>query len=174
MERKYRLNKEDFIILPSGKKLFRIISTKDFADVKVGDAGGYVESERNLSQLEHCWIYDNAKVFAQAAIFNDAQIRDNAEVSNTVVIANNAVVCGNSKISGKIIISDYSRVQDNVIISNSTEVLTAVFGNSQIKDNVRLIDILYVSNAVLSGDSIYTDSAKILGNGTNKIKVINL
>ena len=37
-------------------------------DIKKGDLGGYVESERNLSQYDNCWIYDNAIVFGNAKV----------------------------------------------------------------------------------------------------------
>ena len=38
-----------------------LLSEKDVReDVHQGDLGGFVESERNLSQEGSCWIYDNA------------------------------------------------------------------------------------------------------------------
>ena len=68
MEKKYEL-------IPSDKEgLYRIKALRDFNDVKKGDIGGYVESEKNLSQLGDCWIYDNARVH------NNAQVCDNAIV----------------------------------------------------------------------------------------------
>ena len=41
--------------------LHRIRALQDVReDVHQGDLGGFVESERNLSQEGSCWIYDNA------------------------------------------------------------------------------------------------------------------
>lgn len=48
MEKKYRLLKDDTIIV-GGKTLYRIEALRDFADVKKGDKGGYVEEEEMLS-----------------------------------------------------------------------------------------------------------------------------
>lgn len=44
-------------------RLFRIRATKDFEDVKIGDFGGFVQNESNLSQEGDCWIYDEAREF---------------------------------------------------------------------------------------------------------------
>ena len=56
MDKKYELIPSDI------EGLFRIKALKDFNDVKKGDIGGYIQSENNLSQLDDCWIYDNAVV----------------------------------------------------------------------------------------------------------------
>jgi hypothetical protein len=51
---KYKLT-ENFIEY-KGKKLYQIQSLKNFSDVAVGELGGYIESEKNLSQEGDCWI----------------------------------------------------------------------------------------------------------------------
>ena len=65
MERKkYKLTeecKEHF-----GRKLYRIKALIDFGDVKAGDLGGYIESEKNLSHNDNCWVYGNARVYGNA------------------------------------------------------------------------------------------------------------
>ena len=52
MENKYKLTEES--INYCGKTLYRIEALKDFANVKKGDKGGYVEKEDNLSQEGDC------------------------------------------------------------------------------------------------------------------------
>lgn len=47
---KYKLTDET--ILYDTIKLYRIEALKDFSDVK---AGGFVQSENNLSQYGNCW-----------------------------------------------------------------------------------------------------------------------
>ena len=64
---KYKLTEECITI--SNKKLYRIEALKDFADIKKGDKGGFVESEDNLSQTRNCWISDNAKVYDYACLY---------------------------------------------------------------------------------------------------------
>lgn len=44
MEKKYRLLENDTITV-GGRTLYRIEALRDFADVKKGDKGGYIEKE---------------------------------------------------------------------------------------------------------------------------------
>lgn len=57
-----------------GKTLYRIKALKSFSNVTKGDLGGYVQSDKNLSQIGNCWIYGNAKVFGKAVISGNARI----------------------------------------------------------------------------------------------------
>ncbi|MFS1663334.1 hypothetical protein [Streptococcus sp. zg-JUN1979] len=77
--KKYELLKDDYIKL-YGTILYRIRALKDFADVKKGDLGGYIESGRNLSQFDESWVYGNAKVWGNAEVYGDAEVWGNAEV----------------------------------------------------------------------------------------------
>lgn len=45
-----------------GTNLRRIRALRDFGDVKAGDLGGFVESEKNLSHGGCCWVFGNARV----------------------------------------------------------------------------------------------------------------
>jgi len=60
-EKKYELVRDQSIEV-GGRTLYRIRALKDFGDVRRGDAGGYVETEDNLSQDGDCWVYGNAIV----------------------------------------------------------------------------------------------------------------
>lgn len=53
MEKKYKLLENDTITV-DGRTLYRIEALKDFADVRKGDKGGYVEGEKNLSHEDGC------------------------------------------------------------------------------------------------------------------------
>ena len=75
MEKKYRLLKNDTITV-DGKTLYRIEALRDFADVKKGDKGGYIESEDNLSQYGNCWAYDNARVYGNARVYDNVRVYD--------------------------------------------------------------------------------------------------
>ena len=63
-----------------GHILHQIRALIDFGNVAVGDLGGGIESEKNLSQEGNCWVYDNATVCGDARIYGNARIRGNAEV----------------------------------------------------------------------------------------------
>ena len=76
--KKYELTDETIEVY--GTALNRIKALKDFGNVKKGELGGYVESERNLSQEGNCWVYDNARVYSNAKVFGNAEVCGNAEV----------------------------------------------------------------------------------------------
>ena len=81
---KYELDKSTatyFETPTQSRTLCRIKALKDFADVKAGDLGGYIEDYRNLSHDGNCWIYDNAKVMGSATVKGDAKIKNEAIVS---------------------------------------------------------------------------------------------
>ena len=140
IEKKYEL-------IPSDKEgLYRIKALKDFNDVKKGDIGGYVEGEKNLSQLGDCWIYDNAvvrdnavvvgnaKVYDNARVHNNAQVcdnaivRDNVQVWDNAFVMGNAEVCDNAQVCGKAIVCDNARIRGHAVVQHDA----VVRGNAQI------------------------------------------
>lgn len=76
--KKYELTDETIEVY--GTALHRIKALKDFGNVKKGELGGYVESERNLSQEGNCWVCGNAKVCGDAKVCGNAWVFGNAEV----------------------------------------------------------------------------------------------
>ena len=93
---KYRLTDET--IEKDGFTLHRIQATKDFADVRKGYLGGFVENESNLSHKGNAWVYDDAKVYGNAQVWCDAQIRDNAEIYGNAWVWDKARVCDNARV----------------------------------------------------------------------------
>lgn len=55
-----------------GRKLFRIKALVSFRNVQVGDLGGYVESEKNLSQSDNARVYGDAEVYGNAWVCGNA------------------------------------------------------------------------------------------------------
>lgn len=76
-------------ILFRGRELFQIQRPN-------GDFGGYIESERNLSQVGACWVYQSGKVFDNAVVMDNAQVF--------------GVVYGNATIAGGILIGSFASV----------------------------------------------------------------
>lgn len=75
--KKFELVKDDTIRV-FGRTLYRIKACKDFTaitghGVQVGELGGYVEKESNLSQERTCWIADEAKIYGDAKICGNAE-----------------------------------------------------------------------------------------------------
>ena len=77
MEKKFELT--DKVATFNGAVIHRIRALKDFADVKKGDLGGWIEKEENLSQEGNCWIDDNARVSGDAKVFDDAWVFGDAQ-----------------------------------------------------------------------------------------------
>ena len=118
--KKYELVKNEYIKF-NGKKLYRIKALKDFGNVEVGDIGGYIESENNLSHSNNCWIYGGAEVWGNAEVFGDAKVWGNAEVWGDSKVFGNAEVWGDSKVFGNSKVCGYAEIKsknDIITISN--------------------------------------------------------
>ena len=103
MNKKFELIENDSIEI-NGHKLYRLRALIDFNDVKAGGLGGYVEHENNLSQMNDCWIYDNARVYDSAYVSN------NAHIGGIASIFEHAHVCADITISGKVNICNNTRI----------------------------------------------------------------
>src|SRR5574344_21628 len=153
MKKKYELTDET---LEWGTHiLHRIKALKEFAEVKKGDLGGWVESEYNLSQDGTCWVYDDAKVFENARISLDAIIFDKAEVSDNAKVYDHAEVWGTTLVYGN------AKVSDNAEVYGNAE----VFGNAIIFRNAKVSDDAYVfDSAKVGGDAHIGGNAWVCGN----------
>ena len=163
MDKKYELVKEDSIEF-NGRTLYRIRALKDFTnkqctgsinEIKVGDLGGYVQSEENLSQNGQCWIFDNAAVYDNGMICDNAIICDNAKIHNNV------------KIGGDVEIYRNAEIDDNV----------KIYGNGAIGKNVKIGgDVLIcgdtrIVNADIRGRIIIADNSIICNNAVSIIHI---
>lgn len=133
--------------------LYRVKALRDFNDVKKGDIGGYVESEKNLSQLGDCWIYDNAKVYDNAIVVGNAKVCDNARVHNNAQVCDNAIVRDNVQVWGDAFVMGNARVFGNAIIRDNA----VVRGDARIFDNVIVRDNVIIGGEVdICGDAVIT------------------
>ena len=108
MEKKYRLLENDTKKV-NGKTLYRIEALRDFADVKKGDKGGYVEKEENLSHEGSCWVSGNARVYGGAQVYGDAYVSDNTQVYGKARVFGCAEVYGDA---------DIRSTRDYVVLKN--------------------------------------------------------
>ena len=128
--KKYELTSETKVI--NGVELHRIKALKSFGNIKEGDLGGWIESEKNLSQDGDAWVGGNSKVCGNAWVGYNARVdRD-------------ATVRGNATVSGNATIKDYAKVYDNAIVSDNA----IVRGNATVEVNVKVY-----GNATISGDA---------------------
>ena len=132
------------IYLPFGTvTLHRIKAVVEFGLVKVGDLGGWIEKEENLSHEENAWVYGNAKVYGDAKVYGNAEVRGNAWVcgnakvygnawvyDNTWVYGNakvygDAWVCGNAKVYGDAWVCGNAEVHGNAWVCGNAKVFSA-------------------------------------------------
>ena len=64
--KKYELTSETKNVF--GHILYRIKALSSFGCVSAGDLGGFLESEKNLSQNGDAWVYGNARVYGNAEV----------------------------------------------------------------------------------------------------------
>ena len=96
-EKKYKLLEGETIEV-DGRTLYRIEALRDFGDVKAGDKGGYVESEKNLSHDGNCWVYDDAEVYESARVYGCAEVYGDARVFCDARVYGNAEVYGDARV----------------------------------------------------------------------------
>ena len=68
--KKYELTSEKKVI--NGVELHQIKALKSFGNIKEGDLGGWIESEKNLSQYGGAWVGGNAMVYGDATVGGNA------------------------------------------------------------------------------------------------------
>lgn len=108
MDKKFELTDETIVF--NGRILYRIRALKDFASIKAGQLGGFVEKEGNLSQEADCWIFDDAKVYDSALVFNDARIFDDAEIFDNAWVYQRATISDDPKIYGAACIGEDAHI----------------------------------------------------------------
>jgi len=117
MEKKYELLAGD-CLSAGDRTVYRIRALRDFADVRRGDLGGYIECEENLDQDGGAWVADVAQVYGphgcvrgNARVNGEAWVlglvEDDAQICDLVVIGEGAhvggrtIVCGDDIVSGE-------------------------------------------------------------------------
>jgi hypothetical protein len=123
--KKYELTEESIRLFD--RTLYRIKALIDIPsiNVKKGDLGGFVESERNLSQEGNCWMADEAIVFGEAKVFGAARVYEQASVYGEARVFGEAEVFGEARVFGEALVtktSDYLTISP---IGSENGVLTA-------------------------------------------------
>ena len=154
--KKYELVPDQQIIL-AGTTLYRIQALKDFGHVRAGSLGGFVASERNLSQLGDCWVADDAQVYDEAVVSDDAQIYGRGRVYGHGRVGDRGQVLGNGQVFEKGWVFKNGLVFDNAMVFGAAQVRDKgmVYADAQIFENVRVIDDGQVcGHAHLSGKTV--------------------
>ncbi|AWG95626.1 acyl-ACP--UDP-N- acetylglucosamine O-acyltransferase [Actinobacillus pleuropneumoniae] len=153
MERKKYCLTENYIE-KYGRILYQIQALQDFSYVKAGELGGFIESEDNLSQADHCWVA------CGVLIYGNAKVLDNAIVSGNVEICDHAQIYGYAKVDAYG--GSYAFINDNVEIFGYAYLSISGCDISQklsLTDNVKVFD-----NARIDGGIHIFNNAQIYGN----------
>ncbi len=67
--------------------------------VHVGQIGGWIEREDNLSVSGNAWVYGNAQVYGDAQVYGNARVYGNAWVYGDAQVYGNAQVYGDAQVS---------------------------------------------------------------------------
>lgn len=130
--KKYELTDETWTTV-DGRTLHRIRAVLNVGDVTKGDLGGFIETEKNLSQDGYCWVYGDAQVYDNARVYGNAQIYGNAEIFGNAQVYDNAQVFGNAQVYGYAKIFDDARVFEDARVSDAAQVYSyaIVYGSAR-------------------------------------------
>ena len=114
--KKYELT-ENQIIDAFGDTLYQIRALIDIPiyDIRIGDLGGFIGSETNLSQSDGAWVSGDAQVFGNAQVYDNVQVSGDARVFGNAQVFGDAWVFGNAQVYGNAQVSEQI---DFFIISN--------------------------------------------------------
>ena len=145
--KKYELTSETKVI--NGVELHRIKALNSFGNIKKGELGGWIESEKNLSQDGDSWVFDNATVCDNATVFDNATVCENATVFDNATVCENAIVGGNAKVGWNATVCENATVRGNATVCENT----IVGGN-----------VTVCENATVSGNATVGGNAKVRRN----------
>ena len=150
---KYKLTDETKVV--DNITLHRIECVTAFGDVECGAKGGWIESEKNLSQCGNAWVYENAVVYENAEVGGNATVRNNATVGG------NATVYGNAEVGGNAWVGDNAVVYGNATVGGNA----TVYGNAEVRNNAEVGGNATVrNNATVGGNATVCEDATVGGN----------
>jgi len=90
----------------------RIRAVRSFGDVKAGSLGGFIQSERNLSHDDNCWVYNDAFVYLDGTVKDDAKAKNSCWIWNSATLREEAVAEGGCFLYGDVDIFGHARIKD--------------------------------------------------------------
>ena len=126
MDMKYRITSETRVV--DNITLHRIECVTAFDGIECGEKGGWIASEKNLSQDGNAWVYDNAMVFDNARVDDNAKVFGYSTVFDNARVDDNATVCGHATVYGNATVYGHAEVGDDATVG----------GNAKVGGNVRV------------------------------------
>ncbi len=119
-----------------GRTLKQIVCITASAPITVGEVGGWIESEKNLSQVSgNAWVYGNAQVYGNARVSGDAWVYGNARVSGDAWVYGNARVSGDAWVYGDARVSGDAWVYGNASATKKVQTIESIHYIVTMTDN---------------------------------------
>ena len=150
--KKYELTSDTEVI--NGVELHRIKALNSFGNIKEGELGGWIESEKNLSQYGNAWVEGNATISGDATVCGNAKVRGDATVGWNATVYGDAIVSGNAKVRGNATISGNAKVDGNAWVGGNA----TVCGDAKVRGNATISE-----DAIVSGNATISGNAKVRG-----------
>ena len=152
--------------------LHRIRALRDIgSEVKTGDLGGFVESERNLSFApgDDAWIFQDAIAAGDGCVDQGSTLRDRAVVCGSAYVSHGTEMSGDSRAEDDAYIrgaklSRCARISGNGIVlqSPNTKAIPILTGSCAVYGKVIGDVMLAGTVVVISGETISNDSLDTL------------
>ena len=123
--------------------------------VEIGELGGWIEKENNLSHDGNAWVYGDAEVYDNARVYDNAWVCGDAEVYDNALVYNTAWICGDSRVYGNAEVYDDASVYGDARIYGDARVC----GNARVSGNA-----LVYGNARVGGNALVYGNARVLDN----------
>lgn len=151
---KYELTEETTTRDGVTLRRIRALKALELSCVSIGDLGGWVQSEANLSQDGDAWVYPDAAVWEDAQVEGDCRIADRAEVR------------GRARVSDFILMDHDSRILDDVVIDGVARLTghTTLFGKARVhcgEDGPQVLSGLHADFDISYGEpyALFADPA---------------
>lgn len=95
--------------------LHRIRAVAEFGLVKIGDLGGWIEKEENLSHEGKAWVWGNAEVWGDAKVWGNAKVWGDAKVCGDAEVFSASHVLVIGAIGSRDDFTTFFRDKDNEI-----------------------------------------------------------
>ena len=153
--KKYEFTGKTKSLLGVDVKEIRYVRDISIHGISIGDIGGYLESEDNLSHDGACVVVEEASVMGLAIVKGNAHIKGNAMVSQQAIVGDYA------RISGYAVIYESARILGEAIVTDDARIsgTASVSERAQIKGDAQVF-----GNALVAGVSIVDDRARVYGN----------
>lgn len=99
-----------------GRTLHRIRSLRAFSDINIGDIGGWIEKEENLSHNNNAQVGGEAWVYGKAQVGSKAQVYGKARVGGDARIFSNHHYWTSPRIGSRNDITTFYRSKDRRIM----------------------------------------------------------